>query len=260
MKTAVIILAVFAAASALPRPHLGRNVIGRIVGGEIANPNEFPYLVSLQYFGSHVCGGTIIRGDAVLTSAHCIVGEPNSLSIKAGKHNIREQEATEQTRYVVAIHVHPGYPGETTGFSSDLAVIRVQPPFVMTAQVAPIPIAPPDHLATGWGTIMGWGALREDGSLPDVAYKAEVPFVSDQQCRVAYGQAAVEDSMICAGLAAGGVDACTGDSGGPITANDRHYIYLAGIMSWGFGCARPGYPSVYTEVSHFNEFINTHAT
>jgi len=257
-KVAVVALALVALSSALPRPQRVR--VGRVVGGEAAIPNEFPYVLSLQYFGSHICMASIIRADAVLTAAHCAeVGPPNSLTVKAGKHNIREIESTEQTRDIISVAIHEGYPG-ATGFSNDIAVLRTASPFVFNAAVAPVPIAPAGHTATGTASIEGWGATREDGSLPDILQKAELPIVSDAVCKQAFGADNVEDNMICAGLATGGVDFCTGDSGAALAATDRGYRYLAGIASWGFGCARPGYYGVYTEIAHHTDFINRHAS
>lgn len=256
-KVAILALALVALSSALPRPQRVR--MGRVVGGTAATPNEFPYVLSLQYFGSHICMGAIIRADAVLTAAHCAeVGPANSLTVKAGKHNIREIEATEQTRDIVSVAIHPGYPG-ANGFSNDIAVLRTASAFVFNAAVAPVPIAPAGHTASGDASIEGWGATREDGALPDILQKAELPIVTDAVCRNVYG-AEFEDNMICAGLAAGGVDFCTGDSGAALAATDRGYRYLAGIASWGFGCARPGYYGVYTEISHHTEFINQNAS
>ncbi|XP_042859474.1 trypsin-1-like [Penaeus japonicus] len=85
--------------------------------------------------------------------------------------------------------------------------------------------------------------------------KVTVPIVSDAECRDAYGQNDVDDSMICAGLPEGGKDSCQGDSGGPLVCSDTGSAYLAGIVSWGYGCARPGYPGVYTEVAYFVDRI-----
>ena len=50
----------------------------------------------------------------------------------------------------------------------------------------------------------GWGTTTEGGSLGKVLMKVTVPVVSDDDCRDAYGQSEVADSMICAGLDQGG--------------------------------------------------------
>ncbi|KYN50460.1 Transmembrane protease serine 7, partial [Trachymyrmex cornetzi] len=49
-----------------------------------------------------------------------------------------------------------------------------------------------------------------------------------------------------------------GDSGGPMViqrARDKRWI-LAGIISWGIGCAAPNQPGVYTRISEFRDWIN----
>ena len=55
--------------------------------------------------------------------------------------------------------------------------------------------------------------------------------------------------MVCAGDNNGGEDSCQGDSGGPLimTNSDGEYE-LIGIVSWGYGCAEPGYPGVYSRI------------
>ncbi|WP_217223631.1 trypsin-like serine protease, partial [Streptomyces anulatus] len=82
--------------------------------------------------------------------------------------------------------------------------------------------------------------------------KADVPFVSDADCQSAYSDL-VPGEELCAGLLdTGGVDSCQGDSGGPMFRKDDADEWIqVGIVSWGQGCARPNYPGVYTEVSHF---------
>jgi len=57
--------------------------------------------------------------------------------------------------------------------------------------------------------ITGWGTLSSGGSQPENLQQAEVPIVHKDICTASYpGQ--IDDSMICAGLQAGGVDACQG--------------------------------------------------
>ena len=65
----------------------------------------------------------------------------------------------------------------------------------------------------------------------------------------------IQDSMICAGLPEGGKDSCQGDSGGPFICGEAGSEQSIGIVSWGIGCARPGYPGVYTQTSYYIDWI-----
>lgn len=47
---------------------------GRIVGGEPADIENYPYQASLQYATYHRCGAVVISRDYVLTVAHCTKG------------------------------------------------------------------------------------------------------------------------------------------------------------------------------------------
>ncbi|KAK1877949.1 Serine protease 27 [Dissostichus eleginoides] len=51
----------------------------RIVGGSsVATAGEWPWMVSLQKNGSHVCGGTLVAEDAVLSNAECFTSSPSA--------------------------------------------------------------------------------------------------------------------------------------------------------------------------------------
>jgi len=54
------------------------------------------------------------------------------------------------------------------------------------------------------------------------------------------------------------LDACDGDSGGPLIANIDGKFTLVGVTSWGFGCGYLNSPGVYTDITHpsMMQFIN----
>ncbi|WP_228993192.1 trypsin-like serine protease [Streptomyces sp. DH8] len=218
-------------AAAAPRP---------IVGGDRAEQGEFPFMVRL----SMGCGGALYAKDIVLTAAHCLDGSGDDTSITAtgGVADLESPDAVEvrSTKVLQA----PGYNG--TG--KDWALVKLARPIDRPT----LKIATDDTYDQGTFTVAGWGADREGGSQQRHLLKAEVPFVSDADCRSAYSNL-VPGEELCAGLLdTGGVDSCQGDSGGPMFRKDDSDEWIqVGIVSWGYGCARPGYPGVYTEVSHF---------
>ena len=50
-------------------------------------------------------------------------------------------------------------------------------------------------------------------------------------------------------------DSCQGDSGGPLVCSDGKDWSLYGVISWGFDCAMPHRPGVYTNVTMLWEWI-----
>lgn len=76
----------------------------------------------------------------------------------------------------------------------------------------------------------------------------QVPIISRSECSLNY---AITKDMLCAGYMQGGRDACTADSGGPLICNNK----LAGIVSYGIGCALEGYPGIYTNVGYFLDWL-----
>ena len=85
-----------------------------------------------------------------------------------------------------------------------------------------------------------------DFELPEEIHTVDVTVVSRADCQKAYSDdgISVTDRMICAGDT--GKDSCQGDSGGAISVGGAQ----VGIVSWGYGCAEPGYPGVYTNIAN----------
>ena len=87
-------------------------------------------------------------------------------------------------------------------------------------------------------TVSGWGRISSGGTAPTKLHHVEVPWVSDAQCKQAYGQNKITEAMLCAGnFDDGGIDSCQGDSGGPLTWVDPNTqkVKLVGVVSWGIG-------------------------
>jgi len=233
--------------------------VGRIVGGEEAADGEFPWQVSLRSIGAlgatHFCGGSIIDKDWVLTAAHCCAGQvPASMHVVAGGIKLNNFENEEEPRNIDHIISHPNYSAST--ITNDACMLKLKESLEWTEFVKPIAL-PAAGQETPAGTeciVTGWGTLSEGAfGLPNVLHKVTVPVVSDEDCNGAYSANGytVADSMICAGEEEGGKDSCQGDSGGPFVCGEE----LVGIVSWGIGCARKGYPGVYTQNSYFMDWI-----
>ena len=96
--------------------------------------------------------------------------------------------------------------------------------------------------------------------MPGPLQCADVAVVNHDTCNSAASYAgAILRGMFCAGLYEdGGVDACQGDSGGPATMDfdEDSTGTLVGVVSWGYGCAYPGFPGVYTDVAIYRAWID----
>lgn len=264
--TAALVMARAQPALAEPRPGDPQPDGPTIVGGQEAEPGAWPWQVALvsagvDPFTGQYCGGVLLSEEWVVTAAHCVVYEPTDLvEVWAGIHNLREPEPGAQRLTLAEIIVHPDYGYEL--HSNDIALLRLATPAVLRPggggqlPVQPIQIVDPDagDFTGTMSTVTGWGnrAAQPDpggGDFPDTLHQVEVPIISNEDCQEPYVET-IDGSMLCAGYEEGGKDSCNGDSGGPlmIPADDEEWL-LAGLTSWGFGCAQPGYPGVYTRLT-----------
>ncbi|KAI4459621.1 polyserase-related [Holotrichia oblita] len=180
---------------------------GRIVGGAPIAIEEVPYQISLQYFGSHICGGSTITPYYVVTAAHCTDGSSaGQLSIRAGSSNRLSGGVVVA---LSAIYQHPSYNDWTIDY--DISVVSLANGLTLGAAIQPVALPTLNQYIPGGSNarVSGWGTLYEGaGSLPVDLQAVEKPTVTLEECRAAYGAAQVTDRMMCAGVPQGGLDAC----------------------------------------------------
>nr|XP_036672325.1 LOW QUALITY PROTEIN: transmembrane protease serine 9-like [Drosophila suzukii] len=216
----------------------------RIVGGKETTISQVPYLVNLRQNGYFICGGSLISTSVVLSAAHCVYGsQPEDYTIHAGASRL--DEGAPVVRNIAMFHTSPSY--SATNFDMDVALLQLQEPVLLipgkVATITPCRNAPE---ANAYARISGWGVTRENNRDPaEQVRTAMVRVLPGAECQLSYSVfAQLSDSMLCAAVR-GVRDSCSGDSGGPLVYRGQ----VCGIVSWGFGCARPAFPGVYTNVA-----------
>ena len=233
-----------------------------IVGGTATTIEARPWQISLQTSsGSHFCGGTIIGASWVVTANHCVAGtSASSLRVVASATN--RNGSGGQIRGVTQIVRFPGYVTPSQG--KDIALLKLSTALDLTDPGAQaIPYATAATASAGltapgiMATVSGWGTQSSGSqSLPTTLRTVDVPLISNTQANQAYGGGITADQIGAGIIGVGGKDSCQGDSGGPLVVpNGAGGVILAGVVSWGNGCADPQYPGLYGRVSSFATWI-----
>ncbi|XP_025106610.1 fibrinolytic enzyme, isozyme C-like [Pomacea canaliculata] len=215
MLSILFFAALFAAAAC-------NSINPRIVQGIVADKNEFPWQLSLQLDGSHICGAAVVSANAAITAAHCVDFsgyEVNRFAVVCGLHSLTDDG---QRRVASKITKHPSYDANAFGYPNDIAVIKFDIPFDFDASCQPARL-PRDNTKTYVkdARISGWGRLYGNGPLPTLLKKADIPVITNTQCGTAHSIIGIINpiraSHICVLDPTGVHGACNGDSGGPMT-------------------------------------------
>ncbi|XP_055624213.1 transmembrane protease serine 9-like [Toxorhynchites rutilus septentrionalis] len=262
-----------------PSNHLPMNcgsyLMNRISGGEKANVFEFPWMALLKYNQGFLCLGSLISKRYVLTAALCVRSELIPSGVRLGEHTIdqvkdcnvfgQEIECSPPVRDygIECIIIHPEYSRRTKG--NDIALIRLNKDVIFEDHIQPICLPVTSALQNAKISkyiIAGWGKTEYgDNDLSKILLKASVLHANKEECMswMNLSRVSFNDNQICAG--GNSTNACGGDGGGPLGYVMKHRgirFVQFGITSFGVGCGN--YPSVYTRVSSFMDWITAHVT
>jgi len=263
ITTILCILIGFASSQTWPigtcgkRPLITADEEDKIVGGTEAKPGDWAWSCSMLYNARHICGGSLINEQWVITAAHCVSSLTASLYVwECGLHDRNNKESWVVRLPSSVVHRHESYNSRL--IQNDIALFKLATPFTSYNNYV-LPACYPATTDThenqqSWA--MGWGTLFSGGSVSAKHMQVQMPILTDAACKVKFGgtnNMLDTKTQVCAGVTGGNKDTCQGDSGGPLVVKHADgYWYLIGLTSWGYGCGDGG---VYTRTSAYRSWV-----
>jgi secreted trypsin-like serine protease len=236
----------------------------KVVGGAVAPAGAYPWQVALlvswiaEPHQAQFCGGSIRNSKWIVTAAHCVTGnQPQDIHVVAGVNVLSPGAVRVNVKRIIS---HRNYNADTQ--DNDIALLETLNDLALDDRkkaIELLTVAEEDQaLAAGQMlTVTGWGATQQGGSTVRDLRFVDIPPVTRATCnQPASYHNRITENMICAGRALGGQDSCQGDSGGPLVTKSATTPKLAGVVSWGEGCAQAGKYGVYTRVTRYNQWVD----
>ncbi|NWZ06512.1 PRS55 protease, partial [Agelaius phoeniceus] len=216
--------------------------------GTDVTPGEFPWHVSIQSRGKHICGGTIISALWILTAAHCFADElPPDLTVAVGGVNLSLplEECNPDS-----LILHEEF--NRTSLQNDIALILLSSPIEFSTEKIPVClpfVCDRDTWQHCWAS--GWEStsaallilLFSFAAASPVLQKTRVKLISREKCLEHIPH--LVGGIMCAeteqgeggggGGGGGGGRGCQVDSGGPLVCSywDTMKWFQVGIVSGG---------------------------
>ncbi|XP_025986026.2 chymotrypsin-2 isoform X2 [Solenopsis invicta] len=231
----------------------------RIVNGREAEEGEIPYQVSLQdknNFGRHFCGGSILDENYVITAAHCVdIKQEEDLKVVAGTIDLDSPKSSHDVERIIK---HKEYNPKDS-WKNDIALLKVTPPFKESRTIKPVTLRLTNVETYDSAVVSGWGKLWQEGSSTNKLQRVNIFIADPTDCENQYEErfrcTVHRYEQVCAFNPSKKKGSCQGDSGGPLTINRQ----LVGLVSWAYGCADQTYPTIFTRVFNYLDWIKDNA-
>uniref|UniRef100_A0A8D0AYE1 Urokinase-type plasminogen activator n=1 Tax=Salvator merianae TaxID=96440 RepID=A0A8D0AYE1_SALMN len=245
----------------------------KIVGGQRAAIESQPWIATIfrsspRGNSQFICGGSLIDPCWVLTAAHCFdnpIPHPSQLHVVLGKSELYVNSTKEQEFNVDRLIIHEGFSLQTVDYNNDIALLRIRSSSGQCAQESEtvkticLPSQNLEMRDNSQCEVSGYGRESKTAIYYSRILKStNINMISQSMCQKYYADRKVTGNMFCAGDPLWKTDACKGDSGGPLVCEHDNRMVLYGIVSWGAGCSDREKPGVYTKVTKYLNWIESH--
>ncbi|XP_073916413.1 probable threonine protease PRSS50 [Castor canadensis] len=235
-----------------------------------AMTRRWPWMVSVQANGVHICAGTLIASQWVLAVAHCLTQPRVNYTVRVGSPWIDQMTKTSSDIAVLQVIVHSRYRSERywswVGRANDIGLLKLQQVLQYSKYVWPVCLPGLEYEVQDGSicTVTGWGSSK-DGFQFQTLQEKEVSILKNRECEDFYHRSSripslvriMTSQMVCASDTSR-EQFCYEMTGEPLVCSSENVWYLVGMVSWGAGCKKSEAPPIFLKVSSYQPWIWDH--